>query len=286
MSRSLRNGLYVLAAVALLALGAAVLNGSRAETARVDAGPVGERIVARGVVVPSAGVSHVYAAADGRVLRVLARESEQVAAGQALLELEVNGKTAQLGAPIAGIVLARHAEAGDYALAAAHGAPLPLFELADPKQTELRAEVEEVDAQKLALALPVSITASGLPPRSTRGVITRIAARLERRVIGADDARVRADGMVRVAAIAWQGAPPDWPLGTRAEAVIELAPTRAAARIPRTALAVHDGRTVVDRRTGFLAFTRETPVEVLRVDDAYAEIRGLAPGTEVLVRAH
>jgi cobalt-zinc-cadmium efflux system membrane fusion protein len=259
----------------------ALLLGPRAATARVDAGPVGELIVARGAVVPSAGVLHVYAPTDGRVVRILGHEGDSVEAGQALAEIDVSGRREQLTSPARAVILERHVEWGDYALAAEHGATEPLFALADPTRTELKIEVEEPDAAKLAPNLPVSITAVGSELPKVQGRVERVAARLEQRSIGADDARVRAAGMVRVCAVAWNGPPPAWPIGMRADAIIEVRRRNAAVRVPRAALSVRDGRSVVARRIAF--WTREIPVEVVSVDAAYAEVRGVAVGTEVVI---
>jgi multidrug efflux pump subunit AcrA (membrane-fusion protein) len=306
MTRVGRSLLYVAAVGGVLALSiGAWLFSRRGEIVRVDSGPVGERVVARAVVVPSGGVIHVFAAADGRVVRLASREGDSVEVGQTLAELDVAGHSERLTAPARGVVLARHAELGDYALAAAHGAPAPLFELADPTQTELRVEVEEADAARLVTKLPVEISAPGglsvhdsapgagsghnsAPGAESshdstrvRGQVERVSGRLERRTIGADDARVRADGMVRVVAVSWPAGHPAWPLGARAEVSIELRRRAAAARLPRSALSVRDGRSIVECPVAL--WTREVPVEILSVDDAYAEIRGLAPGSEVVI---
>lgn len=280
----MRIGRIALAAVGgALVIGGAIALSWPTTTAKVDRGPVGERIVARATVVPSAGIRRVFAAADGRVVRVLAREGDTVTAGQRLAELEAGGQTRAVEAPQRGVVLSRNCEVGDYAFAAERGGVQPLFELADATQTEVRVEVEEADAPRLAVGQSVTLTVRGAAGVRVPGEVVRVSARLERRTIGADDARVRADGLVRVAGVAWRGNAPDWPLGTRAEAVIEVRKRDAAARIPRAALSVRDGRTVVDRPHMF--WTREVPVEILSADDAYAEIRGLAPGAEVVVPA-
>jgi multidrug efflux pump subunit AcrA (membrane-fusion protein) len=283
MTRGVRAIVYVAAVGGVLALSVgAWLLRQRGEIVRVDAGPVGERVVARAVVVPSGGVIHVFAAADGRVVRVASHEGDLVEAGQTLAELDVAGQSERLASPARGVVLARHAELGDYALAAAHGATAPLFELADPTQTELRVEVEEADAARLATKLPAEISAPGVSVgERLHGLVERVSGRLERRSIGADDARVRADGMVRVIAVSWPAGHPAWPLGARAEVSIELQRRAAAARVPRSALSVRDGRSIVECPVAL--WTREVPVEILSVDDAYAEIRGLAPGSEVVI---
>jgi multidrug efflux pump subunit AcrA (membrane-fusion protein) len=265
-----------------LILGSTAALHSRPATAHVDAGPVGERIVARAVVVPSDGVQNVYASADGRVLHVFAREGDRIESGQKLAELQRSGAAEALLSPQTGVILGRHCEVGDFALAEGRGAPAPLFVIADADRTELRAEVEEADAGKLATTLDARITPIGADGVAQAGKVSRVSARLERRTIGIDDARVRADGLIRAAAISWSGQGPRWPLGTRAEVVVQVSRREAAARIPRGAIAVRDGHHVVEQPLAF--WTREVPVEVVAVDDAYAEIRGLAPGAEVVIR--
>jgi multidrug efflux pump subunit AcrA (membrane-fusion protein) len=280
----MRTGRLAIAA----ALGGAVLVAGfmlvagRPATVRVSAGPVGQYVIARAAVVPRGGVRHVFAAADSRVLRVLARDGERVARGQLLAELDSGHGSVALTAPEQGVVLERHCELGDYALAAEHGAPQPLFELADPAQTELRVEVEEFDAAQLAHNQPVVITPLAAAQRSAEGLLDRIAARLERRSLGADDARVRADGLVRVASVAWRGEPPDWPLGARAQVRIEVQRRNAATRVPRAALSVRDGRTVVEQPSGL--WSRTVPVEVVAADEAYAEVHGIPAGSSVVIR--
>lgn len=272
----------LVAAGGAAALSIAAWAGAPEATAKVDAGPVGERIVARAQVVASGGVRRVFAASDGRIARVLVRTGDAIEAGQRLAEFEAGGQTQLVESPQRGVVVARNAEVGDYAFAAARGPAEPLFELADPAQTELRVEVEEADAPRLAVGQPAQIMrAGGAGALRLAGEVARVSARLERRSIGADDARVRADGLVRVAAVTWRDKAPEWPLGTRAEAIIQVRRREAAARVPRAAVSVRDGRSVVDEPHWF--WSREVPVEIVSADDAYAEVRGIALGTEVIL---
>lgn len=254
------------------------------KTARTDRGPVSERVLARGVVVPTANVRNLYAENDAKVARAAVREGDVVEAGQLLAELKRGDQIDKLGAPIAGVILERHCEAGDYALAAEHGAPRPLFVLVDPSRTEVRLEVEEADASALTVGLAAQVKqVGGEQTAAGSGHVERVSARLERRTIGADDARVRAEGLVRVGTIKWDGERPDWPLGARVDVVLQVRHRDATIRVPRGALSVRDGRHVVEQPLAF--WTREVPVEVVAIDDAYAEVRGLAPGTEVVVPA-
>jgi hypothetical protein len=265
----------------LLLLAAGWWHASRRVTAKVDKGTVGERLIARAAVVPGAGVAHVFPAADGRVASVRVREGERVEAGALLAELEAGGKREPLKAAARGVVLARRIEVGDWALSADHGAREPYFVLADPTQTELRLEVEEVDAARIATGQSVAIRATGFGSGPIQGKVERVAAQLEPRSIGADDARARSGGLVRAAQVSWSGPNPGWPIGARAEAIIELRREHAEARLPRSALTVREGRTLVHQPFAF--WSREVPVEVVSADDVHAAIRGLPVGSEVLV---
>lgn len=253
------------------------LTGRRGTVVKVDSGPVGERVVARGEVVPSAGVVHVYAPSNGQVQRVLSRAGDRVQQGAELADIDVAGQGATLRAPSAGVVLERRVAVGDYVLAGPNAANAWLFELADPTHTELHVEVEEADAARVQVGMNVKLGDRA----EARGRIERVGAQLTPRSIGASDARVRADGMVRSVTVAWQGTHPDWPIGERVTADIELRLKAAAQRVPRAALHVEEGRTWVERPQ--LWWTRAVSVEVISADEAFAEIRGLAAGTEILV---
>lgn len=281
MSRTRKRRLLLAIGVAT-AVGAALAVALRKPpTARVDRGPIVERIVALGSVEPSAGVRRVHADRDGRIVRVFPHAGDAVEADQPLLEFEAGGELSTLRSPQRGVVVARACEVGDPLRMAERAAPL--FELADATRTEVRIEVEEVDAARLAVGQAVSIQLRRPGGQRVRGRVARVAARLEARRIGASDARVRADGLVRVATVAFESVAPSWPLGSRVEASIEVLRREAALRVPRAAVAVRDGRAVVDRRSG--PWTREVPIEIVASDDAYTEIRGLPLASEVIVHA-
>ncbi|MFO0568402.1 MAG: HlyD family efflux transporter periplasmic adaptor subunit [Polyangiaceae bacterium] len=86
--RRKRRYLLILSAVVAATVSGLWLHGrATAETATVEAGEVGERLVARAVVVPVDGVAEVRPRTDGRVLKVLVREGQLVKAGDLLAEI-------------------------------------------------------------------------------------------------------------------------------------------------------------------------------------------------------
>ena len=69
---------------------------------------------------------------------------------------------------------------------------------------------------------------------------------------------------------------------TRTEATLALDARPAAARVPRSVLSVRDGRAIVERR--HLFWCEEIPVEIVRADASYVELRGVTPGTELALQ--
>jgi multidrug resistance efflux pump len=223
------------------------------------------------------------ARSGGRPAEVSAARAHAAAADAAVAEARVQLGRAKIEAPLGGVVLARRVDPGDTMVSAALGPPTPIFEIADDTRVEVRAEVEEEDAAGLQVGLPVTLTTRGGKAVVARGKLSRLGARLERRTIGVDDARVRADAQVRTAWIEWgPGARPPVAIGQQLEAVIELAPRPVQAMVPREAVLVRAGRAVVESPSG--PFQREIPVVLGLADDRNVEVRGVDLGTKVLTR--
>ncbi len=188
-----------------------------------------------------------------------------------------------LRAPIEGVVLARNIDPGDVITNARMGGTI-VFEIADVSHTELHAEVEEIDAARIRVGLPVTITWPGGLGDLGKGKLTRLGARLQRRAIGAADARERGEGWVRSAWIApsWSaGAAGGLPVGQRVEVRLVLPPRRVDSRVPRRAIIVRDGRPAVRVASGLL--WHDEPVQLGVADDRFVEIRGVAPGVAIRV---
>jgi multidrug efflux pump subunit AcrA (membrane-fusion protein) len=278
--------LIALALLLLLAIPIAVAPHWWRQTAVVQTGPLADRVVLRAVVVPAGGVAQVDGPVGRRATKVLVREGEHVESGQVLAEFEEEGastrtNTSQIVAPIAGEVLVRRVDVGDSVAVASQGGTQGLFEIADTRHTEVRAEIEERDATRIGTGLATRVTAPGGGAAMGGGVIARVGARIERRTLGEGEPRVRAEGAVRAAWITWTGMPPELALGQQLEAHVELPPKPSATRVPRSAVVVRDGRSVVE--TPLLLWSREVPVELGAADDALVEIHGVDPGTRVFL---
>lgn len=98
--------------------------------------------------------------------------------------LAILAKT-RIFAPIDGVVIARHADAGEVLQPGA-----PIVALADLSRTRIEAEVDEFDADRVRLGDPVAVTAEGYDGLSWRGRVEEIPdAVTERRIRPQDPAR-------------------------------------------------------------------------------------------------
>jgi multidrug efflux pump subunit AcrA (membrane-fusion protein) len=220
------------------------------------------------------------ARAGGRMTDVVAaRERAQAAEAAARLAQHLLDRT-RLVAPIDGLVLVRRLDPGDTVITVTN--PPPLFEIADVSETEVRIEVEEAEATRMAVGLSVKVTLPGSTAALGSARVTKVSPRLERRTIDADDARVRAEGLVRVAWLEWtEGQRPSLALGQHLDAIIQLAPQQVPTLVPRAAVAVRDGRATVRVPMGLWA--SERTVELGLADEGYVEVRGIEAGTRVLL---
>ena len=221
------------------------------------------------------------AQAGGRAADVTAaRERVQAAEAAASLARRWLDRT-RLVSPIDGRVLVRRVDPGDTIVIAA--LPPPLFEIADVSQTEVRIEIEELDAMRVTEGQTVKVTPPGGNPLLGTARIARLSPRLERRTIDADDARVRAEGLVRVAWLEWDpGKAPPLALGQHLDATVETALREARALVPRAAVSIKDGRATV--RVPFGPWASDKLVELGAADERYVEVRGIEAGTRVLLK--
>jgi multidrug resistance efflux pump len=216
------------------------------------------------------------ATAGGRSEEVEVAHDRVAAADASLAEARHRLERTRIVAPIAGVVLARRVDEGDTVFA---GSGASLFDIADPAKTEIALEVEDQDALRVAEGMDVTISLPGGREVLGTGKVTRVGARLQKRAIAADDARLRAQAQVRSAWVAYAGAP--LPIGERIEASVHLPERVVAARVPRDAVHVRDGEAVVEVKHGPIATTQA--VTLGAADAAFVEVSGVERGTRVLL---
>ena len=137
------------------------------------------------------------AASGGRVAEVEAAREEVDSADAALAQEQVALSRTRILAPAAGVIMTRNVNPGD--VIGPNLAAPTLFRLVDPARIEVRFEIEELLAPQVRLGQPVKFVLPGDRTVVGHGTVTRIAPQVEKRSIGADDARIRADSMIRPA---------------------------------------------------------------------------------------
>jgi len=150
-----------------------------------------------------------------------AREQVEVARA-ALTQGRVALDRTRILAPIAGVVMTRNVNPGD--IIGSNVTSPTLFKIVDTARVEVRFEVEEIMAADIRLGQAVTLVRQGSNTLLGTGKVVRIAPQVERRTIGADDARVRADSLIRPAWCSFAPAPgTDMPpINYRLEARVEL----------------------------------------------------------------
>jgi len=213
----------------------------------------------------------------GRPEQIEAARAQLAAAEAALTAARARRERSVVIAPIAGVVLARHVDAGDGVIPGA-----AMFELADPAAIELRIEIEDVDAMRIATGYDVTIRSLGGKDELGRGAVDRVSPRLDRRTIGATEARMRAETQVRSAWVKLADpAARALPIGARVEAHVQLPARQVEARVPRGAIKIRDGQAHIEvPHYGLLA--DERTVELGVADAQWVEIRGVRAGTPVV----
>jgi cobalt-zinc-cadmium efflux system membrane fusion protein len=248
-----------------------------AETAVVGPETIHAVVRARAVVEPRGGSARVASTASGRVVEVLVEEGSTVAVGDTLATIDSEmmiGPTA-IVSPIAGVVLARHADVGDD-VSRADGA---LFEIADTSRVRLRFELDADDAARVTEGASVRATAPGGDDVLAESTVLRLSAQMTTRRIGAgglESAELVRTGLVEVSP---SGA---LAIGRELEVSIALASHDAALAAPHAALSVEEGRPVV-HVPGALG-DQVVAVELGASDGDFVEIlSGLTPGARVVV---
>jgi RND family efflux transporter MFP subunit len=124
----------------------------------------------------------------------------------------------RIAAPIAGTVVARHADAGEMVETGQSVATV-----AELDRLRVEAEADEADAGALAPGLPVEVTAQGWPGRSWRGTVEEIADAVTLRKLKPQDPARPADTRVVAVKVALAESTP-LKLGTTVEVRIDARP--------------------------------------------------------------
>ena len=115
----------------------------------------------------------------------VAQEKAKIAAARASLELaKVQLERTRLLAPTDGRVLQVNVSLGE--LTSSDSPEVPII-FADTSHYRVRAFVEELDARRVHVGMPVEVTADGEPSRTWRGHVTRLVPRMERKQLFTND---------------------------------------------------------------------------------------------------
>jgi len=143
---------------------------------------------------------------------------EEAAATIALAQSELDAAKVALDqtvlrAPSEGVILRRTAEVGAIVTLAA---PAPVVTLADLRQLEIRAEVDEADVAAISLGQVAYATADAYGDRQFPVRLARITHELGRKTVRDDDPRARVDTRVLEVIATFDGPPgAELPLGLR-----------------------------------------------------------------------
>ncbi|HEY3196414.1 MAG TPA: efflux RND transporter periplasmic adaptor subunit [Nitrospirales bacterium] len=179
-------------------------------------------------------------------------------------------------APMTGLVIAKHHERGTVVQPG-----MALYTLADNARPIVRAEIDESDAGKIQVGMPVVITSDAFPGRKITSTIQKIAWRVGRKRIRSDDPAEISDIKVLEAEIPLE---PDahFRIGMAMDVKINTGTKDKAMLIPRSSVqrrgsdllvSVVKGKVVEERSVQLGAFEGQV-VEVLK---------GLQPGELVVL---
>jgi HlyD family secretion protein len=147
-----------------------------------------------------------------------AEQIEEAAAAIALAQAELDAAKVALDqtvlrAPSDGVVLRRTAEVGTLV---ATLTPVPVVTMADVRQLEIRAEIDEADVAAVSLGQRAYATADAYGDKQFPVKITRISRELGRKTVRDDDPRARVDTRVQEVIFELDGTPGvELPLGLR-----------------------------------------------------------------------
>jgi cobalt-zinc-cadmium efflux system membrane fusion protein len=230
-------------------------------------GEIADEHVMQGLLTPVEGrIAQVMARFPGPIRSLRANVGDRVRQGQPLATVESNLSltTYTVNAPLAGVVLNRHASVGGLA-----SEGTPLFEIADLSQVWVDLHVFGADAQHLRAGVPVRVT------RLSDGVVAETT--LERILPGTATA-----SQSTVARATIDNVDGLWRPGSAVKARVTVGRQSVDLVVPLTALQSVGEQDVVYVREGTDSY-RMRPVRVGRRDAVRVEIlEGLRAGEQVV----
>jgi HlyD family secretion protein len=158
---------------------------------------------------------------------------EEAAAAIQLAQADLDAATVALDqtvlrAPVDGIVLRRTAEVGALVTLTT---PVPVLEVANVKDLEVRAEIDEADVSAVGVGQTAYATADAYGEQRFPVRITRVTRELGRKTVRDDDPRARVDTRVLEVIARFDGAPAaELPLGLRMSVHVEHGAAPVAAK--------------------------------------------------------
>lgn len=171
----------------------------------------------------SARVARAQAAAATARFQALARgtraeQLDEAVAAVALAQAEVDAAKVALDqtvlrAPSDGVILRRTGEVGALVTLTA---PSPVLSMADLRQLEIRAEIDEADVASISPGEQAYVTTEAYGERKFAVRVTRLTRELGRKTVRDDDPRARVDTRVLEVIARFEGTPgAELPLGLR-----------------------------------------------------------------------
>ena len=180
----------------------------------------------------TARAERARAAASLALLRAGAR-SEDIRAAEARLaaaraerqRAEALFEKSQVRSPVDGTVLKRDLREGETVVALS---PLPLARIGDIRQLHVRADIDELDIDRIKVGQSAKVSSDAFPGRSFPGKVIHVSQRMGRRNLSSGDPAEKQDVKILEALILLDGHPA-LPVGLRVDVLIDTGSVAPAA---------------------------------------------------------
>jgi ABC exporter DevB family membrane fusion protein len=172
----------------------------------------------------SASATRARAAASLALLRAGARK-EDIRAAEARLAGARAGRDraralfekSQVRSPIDGVVLKRDLREGETVVALS---PLPLARVGDTRQLQVRADIDELDINRIRVGQSAEIRSKAFPGQHFAGKVIHVSRRMGRRNLSSGDPAEKQDAKILEATVLLEGQPA-LPIGLRVDVFID-----------------------------------------------------------------